>query len=720
MGVAMINPDLRRKIKVKKRPDLIINRARYGGQHYFVVKDPVALRYYRFREEELFLLDQFDGVNTLDDIRHLFVEKFRPQRISVAELERFAGQLLQAGIATADTPMLGQRLYERQKQIKNNKIKQFFLNILYIKIPVFDPERLLTRMLPYTWWVFTIPFFLCACALGFVSLMLILVNWQTFISKLPAYHDFFTWRNLGYMWITLGVVKVLHEFGHGIACKRFGGEVHEMGFLMLVMTPALYCSVTDAWMLPNKWHRVIIGAGGMYVELILSSLFVLVWWNTEPGLLNTISLAIIFICSVSTVLFNANPLLRFDGYYILSDFLEIPNLRERSNKYLGNVASEIFLGAEVQPDPYMPTSWRWLFPIYAVAAYIYRWVITASILIFLYTFLKPYKLGDISAMLATGAVFTMFIYPLYSTFKLVRQRWRTMKVKKLQMALSLTLAAAALATLLLIPIPMRIHAPLILQPRDAATVFIEAPGVLTELNCVDGMPAIAGAVLGRLSDPELAKQYERARVEYERSLKNVAAYKGMDQFGKASEAELRAATSREMMMRLHQQLDKLVLKAPPGKSGVVMAPPKPKDIGTTMKAGQIFCQIGDPKELDAYIVLEHSDTSLVRPGSRVWVKLAGHVGPIIETKIDRISARELDSLPPALSNKHGGEVATQTDQNRQAELPMFKSYSLDAPVPNPDGSLTVGVRGIARLDIGYHSIAWRILRYLRQTFHFRL
>ncbi|MFO0944450.1 MAG: peptidase M50 [Planctomycetota bacterium] len=564
MGVSMINPDLRRKIKVRMRPDLVITKQQYGGQTYFIVKDPVALRYYRFREEELFLLQQFDGFNTLDDIRHEFVERFRPQRISVVELEKFAGQLLQAGIATADTPQMGQRLFERYQEKRNQKIKQFFLNILYIKIPVFDPEKLLERMLPFTRFFFTIPFFTLALLFGLSSLLLVLVNWEEFVSKLPSYHEFFTWRNILYFWCTLGLVKVIHEFGHGLSCKRFGGEVHEMGFLVLVLTPCLYCNVTDAWMLPNKWHRAIIGAAGIYVELILSSIFVWVWWYTEPGLLNTLSLSIIFICSVSTVLFNANPLLRFDGYYILSDLIEIPNLRERSNKYLGNVASKVFFGTEAVADPYMPKRRKWFFIVYSIAAYVYRWVVTVGILWFLYTFLKPYKLGMLSAMLATMAAFTLFVLPAYRVLKMLGQRWRSMKVNKLRMSLAIATTVAVVALILLIPYPMRIDVPMILQPRAATTIFVQVPGILKRLDVRDGEKVTGGATLAVLEDPEVVKLYQEARQEQEMSDKAARAFRAKGDLARAREAQMRTQIALEKQQSLRQELDKLTIKVPPG------------------------------------------------------------------------------------------------------------------------------------------------------------
>lgn len=728
MGVAMMNPELRRKIKVRMRPDLIINKQRYGGQSYYIIKDPVGLRYFRFREEELFLLTQLNGYKNLDDIRHDFVEKFRPQRLSVPELEKFVAQLLQAGLATAQTPQVGQRLYERFKKRRRDKWKQALMNVLYIKVPIFDPEKLLGAMLPYTRFLFTIPFFLVAMAFGLCSLLLVLVNWSTFVSKLPAYHEFFNFRNILYMWAMLGIVKVMHEFGHGLSCKRFGGEVHEMGFLFLVFTPCLYCNVTDAWMLPSKWHRAIIGAAGMYVELILSSIFVWVWWYTEPGLLNTLSLSLIFVCSVSTVLFNANPLLRFDGYYILSDLAEIPNLRERSNKYLGAVAGQLFLGDDPVKDPFAPQSNRWLFITYAVAAYLYRILITVTILYFLYTFLRPYKLAAISFMLAIAAGITMVVVPAYKTLRTLQNKWRTLKVDKLRMALSIPAVLLVIAAIALFPFPMRIDAPFILQPKDAISVFVQTPGTLKELLVEDGTPVERSQRLARLENVELSMQLT-AREEELRQYDDLRlAYRAMEQEDLAERARLRVDSIRRDIQRLRREIDKLQLAAPPGSVGAVLSPPKKVEQGKLLKSGDLFCLIGDPEELEAYIVVPQSDLGLIQEMQqaptgepvRVWLKLYGHVGPIIESDVRRIARDAISDLPQALSNKAGGEVQTTTDADSKREIPAFRSYAVLADVTADDQTLKPGVRGVARFDVGYKSIYWRIKRYIQQTLNFRL
>ena len=181
--------------------------------------------------------------------------------------------------------------------------------------------------------------------------LLVATHFETFRSKLPDYHEFFSFKTVVYLWVALGVVKVIHEFGHGLSCKAFGGEVHEMGVLLLCLSPALYCNVSDAWTLPNKWHRIIISAAGIYVELIIAAIATFVWWNTPTHpFINNMSLSLMVVCSVSTVVFNANPLMRYDGYYVLADWLEIPNLRDRSNRFLKNLVLEHCLGIEVQPE----------------------------------------------------------------------------------------------------------------------------------------------------------------------------------------------------------------------------------------------------------------------------------------------------------------------------------------------------------------------------------
>src|SRR5208337_844269 len=216
--------------------------------------------------------------------------------------------------------------------------------------------------LPCLSWIFTAWFFTLSIAGMLAAFFFVAIHFETFHAKLPTYHEFFTWQTIGYLWLALGLVKVIHEFGHGLSCRHFGGEVHEMGAMLLCLTPCLYCNVSDAWTLPSKWRRMIIGFAGIYVELVIASLATVVWWNSaSQPFLHNLSLGLMVVCSVNTVLFNGNPLLRFDGYYILADWLEIPNLRERANRFLGQITGEFCLGIEHPEQAYMAPWRKWLF-----------------------------------------------------------------------------------------------------------------------------------------------------------------------------------------------------------------------------------------------------------------------------------------------------------------------------------------------------------------------
>src|SRR4051794_36281312 len=463
-------------LQVKLRPDLIVQPQFYEGMTHYVIKDPIALKYFRFKVEEYFLLQQFDGKQNLQDVKRAFERKYRPQTITVDDLLRFASQLHEAGIAQIDTPDQAQALVRRRKKNQWKKVWQFLANILYIKIPIVDPEKLLTGMYPYFRWIYTSWFVAFSVGMMLAALTLVASQYQTFSARLPDFQSFFNWRTIVYFWCSLAIVKVIHEFGHGLTAKHFGGEVHEMGMLFLVLTPALYCDVTDCWLLPSKWKRIWISAAGIYVECFLASIATFVWWNTEQGLLNSLSLATMFICSVNTIMFNANPLLRYDGYYVMSDWLEIPNLRVKSTQFFSYLFQEKVLGLEIPVQSYMPRSRRSLFVTYAIASYIYRWIVTFSILFFLNQFLKPYKLTSISRLLAISSLVPLIGMPIFQMAKFVNQPGRMRKVKKARAAGFFAVAAAIIAGVLLIPTPLRVQGTFVLTAAEPAIVYPEVEG----------------------------------------------------------------------------------------------------------------------------------------------------------------------------------------------------------------------------------------------------
>src|SRR5262245_34382697 len=335
-----------RKLPIRKRPDLRARKHRYQGRIYWVVKDPVGLQYYRFEEEEFAILQMLDGQSSLDDIAARFERDFPPQTIRTEELQQFIGMLHRSGLVITDAAGQGQQLVKRRDERVMQQRLATLANILSLRFKGVDPERFFNFIYPYIRWFFTVQALVCCILLALSALTLVLVQFSVFQARLPEFKTFFGHDKWLWLALTLCVTKVLHEFGHGLSCKHFGGECHEIGIMFLVLTPCLYCNVSDSWMLPNRWHRAAIGAAGMYVEVVLASICTFIWWFTEPGPLNWTCLNVMFISSVSTIMFNANPLLRYDGYYILSDILEIPNLRQKASTILNRKLGWLCLGLE--------------------------------------------------------------------------------------------------------------------------------------------------------------------------------------------------------------------------------------------------------------------------------------------------------------------------------------------------------------------------------------
>ena len=502
---------------VRLRPDLVVQPQFYEGMTHYVIKDPLALKYFRFKIEEYFLLEQFDGKHTLQEVKKAFERKYRPQTISIEDLTRFVAQLHEAGIIQIDSPDQAKVLIRRRKKNRWRKIWSFLANILFIKIPIIDPERLLTGMYPYFRWIFTRTFISLSTLSMLVAVSLVFSQWKTFYDKLPDFQSFFNWWTIASFWVCLACVKVIHEFGHGLTAKHFGGEVHEMGILFLVLTPALYCDVTDSWLLPNKWKRIWISAAGIYVECFLASIATFVWWYSTPGLMNSLAMATMFICSVNTIMFNANPLLRYDGYYVMADWLEIPNLRIKSTQFFGYLFQEKVLGLEIPVQSYLPRSRRYLFVTYAIASYVYRWFVTFAILWFLSQVLKPYKLEGVSYLLALFSLVPLVGMPFYQIFKFVRTPGRLRKVKKARAAAFGVAAIAIVGGILLIPTPLRIQGSMVLKLAKPEEVYAETEGRLVELNVKNGDWVAKDTVLAKLSNPEKQKELSQKQQDFRKS-----------------------------------------------------------------------------------------------------------------------------------------------------------------------------------------------------------
>src|SRR3954452_17174220 len=266
-----------RPLPLLMRRDLVVRRQRWQGREYWTVKDPLTLKYYRFENEEFAILSMLDGQTSSDFVRERFERDFAPQRISDPQLQHLLTMLHRSNLLIADAAGQGSELLKRDRQRQRREWIATASNFLAIRFRGVDPDRLVSRLNGRVGRIFSLPAAAGAFALIFAALLLVTAEFDTFLARLPTFRAFFAVQNWAWLAVVLCFTKVLHEFGHGLACKRFGGECHEMGVMLLVVTPCLYCNVSDAWMIPSKWRRAGVGAAGMYFELILAAACTFLW-----------------------------------------------------------------------------------------------------------------------------------------------------------------------------------------------------------------------------------------------------------------------------------------------------------------------------------------------------------------------------------------------------------------------------------------------------------
>ncbi len=732
-----------RPVKLRMRPDLEARRQKYQGQGFWVVKEPVGLNYYRFHEEEYAILQMLDGLTSLEAIKERFEDEFTPQKITFQDLQQFVGMLHRSGLVISEASGQGKQLKKRRDQKARKELLGKFANIFAVRFRGIDPDWILNLLHKYVWWFFSPAFMIIWLMVVASAGTLVLVEFDVFRSRLPAFHDFFAPHNWLYLACTMAVVKVLHEFGHGLSCKYFGGECHEMGAMLLVFTPALYCNVSDSWMLPNKWHRAFIGAAGMYVEVFLASIATFVWWFSEPGFVNQVALSVMFICSVSTVMFNGNPLLRFDGYYILMDLLEIPNLRQKSTEVLRRTLFEWCLGVEQPENPFLPQKHQFFFGMFTVAAVIYRWVVVFSILMFLNAVLKPYGLEVVGRMIALTGFVGLVIQPIMELAKFFYIPGRMNKMKRHRVIISGTCVAGLLLFVLFLPLPHYVRCSFEVAPRDAAGIYAEAPGRITLCNVKPGDKVEANStVLLELESLPLEAEVVALNgklAEAKAELSSLRERRFVDRT-----AELQISSAEEIVQMVSEQLVEKRAELARAKvvspiSGTVMAtayrPAQDRGDGrlptwsgsvldeknrtAVLAEGDQICFVGDPTKLEAVLVIDQGDFSLVKPQDPVAIMLESYRGRTIYTSIDKKAMVDLKVTPTALAEQAGGGVKSKQDASGNS-VPMSTAYHARALVDDPESEFRIGMRGQARIFTGWTPLSVRIYRYVAKTFNFDL
>ncbi|OYP35808.1 site-2 protease family protein [Rhodopirellula sp. MGV] len=724
---------------LRHRGDLEVYRQDRQRHNRWVIKDPISLRYFEFSEEEFFIFRHLDGKATYREIRACFEDAFVARQITVEAIQAFAERLHQNGLMLARRNGQGDRLLERHRSQRRKRLIAAMANPLGIRFPGVDPKALLDRITPWLGWLFS-----AGCAWGIagaasISAMLLAFHWDLATERLPAIDAFLSPLNVILLAMVLAGTKIIHELAHAVACRRFGAKCHEIGVMLLVFTPCLYCDVTDSWTLRNRWHRIAISSAGIFAELSLAVLCGWLWWFTSPSLANTILFNVMVVCSVGTILINGNPLLRYDGYFVFSDFVDVPNLWQRSGLVLRGIWHWCLTGRggvhAIRRRVGESVSLS-LLGLYATASAIYRGVVLVSILLLIHHALVPAGFHVVAYAMELVIVSGLLLRPLVSIGRSLKNPMFRQQIKATRLTMILLLLGVCIVTVIVVPFPIRVSAPVVVQAKDARQIYVTVPGTL-ESSVAVGERVQQGELLATLENLDLDKQIEQVRSEIalqEIRLQNLHSLRNESQ-DIAAQIPLANQVLLDLQSQLRQRLtDKEALRLVAPRDGIVFPAPSQKETiadqlqliswqgrptdgenrGSFLSRQTLFCLVASPEEYEVIAYVGEDDVALVESGQSVDLSLQSSRGEVVRGTVKTIARINVDQVPAELTID---KWVPSVEQSQASAVPLQPTYKVSIVVDDETSALLVGGRGIARIGVSPRTLSSIFDQAVRSAFN---
>lgn len=694
-------------LKPRIRSHAQIHRHEYRGELWYILKQPSSGQYHRFTPAAYHFIGLMDGARTIDEIWQLVSSQLGDDAPTQDETIQFLGQLHAANVLQSDVTPDGEELFQRYEKHQRTKWKQRLMTPLAIRFPLWDPETFLTKTMPAVRPLFGwIGFCLWLLAVS-TALVLAGMHWPELTENVGD--EIITLNNVLILWMVYPFVKALHELGHAYAVKVWGGEVHEMGIMLLVLMPIPYVEASSATAFQEKRKRIVVSAAGIMVELFLAALALAVWLNVEHGLVRAVAYNVMLIGGISTLFFNGNPLLRFDGYYIMADLIEMPNLASRSKKYLGYLSQRYLFGLKDNKSPAMAKGEKGWFLFYGIASFVYRMFIMFVIIFFI-----AGELFFLGVLLAIWAVATQMIWPvvkyidfLFTSPQLRRNRMRAMAITGFG-------ATAILAWLFMLPAPFWTMTEGVVWLPEKAHLRAGSDGFVKRVLAPEGVIVEEGQPLIEGHDPILKTQV----TVLEAHLKELDAKLTAQQFSDRARSEM-VKMERESVMaelaRAREQLESLIIHSP-SKGLFVIA--NAADLpGQFITRGQAVGYVIEDGPTQVRAVVGQSDIGLVREYTRkVDVWLADKELMPVRAEIQREVPGGNNKLPSAVIGSDGGGSFAVNPQDPEKLQALERIFQFDLILPGLSGVEQKGSRVYVRFDHGYKPLAFQWYLQLRQLF----
>lgn len=703
--VASLKPQLRSQAR--------LHRHRYRGQVWYILQDPASTRIHRFTPAARLVIAAMDGKRSVQKIWELANWHLGEDAPTQDEIINLLGQLHATDLLQSDVTPDVAELFERGERDAKARQRRSYSNPMAVRIPLWDPDAFLARVAAFNQLLWSRWGALLWLAVVLPVLILLPSHWTELTNN-------FSDRVLGVdnlllLVLVFPVIKALHELGHATATKAGGGEVHDMGIMLLVLMPVPYVEASASTVFKSKYRRALVGAAGMIVELFLAAMAFYLWLLLEPGVARAIMFNVMLVAGVSTLIFNGNPLLRYDAYYILSDLIEIPNLANRSLRYWSYLLERYLLGVGDAEEPQASTSEKAWLGFYGIASSIYRVLVTITIALFI-----SGRFFIIGVLLAIWALAAMAGFPLYKGIKHLASSPRLHKNRKRATMIAASVVGALTVFVVAVPMPFRTQAEGVIWLPEQATVRAAANGFLRRYVVASGTRVTKGETLAISDDPALVAQIRLSEAKVaELEADYAAAF--VDDRARLGIVREQLDSVRAQLDRDREQAADLVVHA--GTNGIFMVPQAADMPGRYFHQGDLLGYvIGKARPLTR-VVVPQSEIDVVRLSTdQVEVRMSQRPDLTLSGKIVRQVPAGNDSLPSrALATAGGGRISVDPRDSKGTKA-MERMFQFDIELPKSLDVSLYGERVYVRFDHLKEPLARQWYRGIWQLFltHFNV
>jgi putative peptide zinc metalloprotease protein len=692
--------------KLALRSQVQVQRQFYRGRKWYVLRDPFTNQFYRLRPAAYEFVSRLNRQRTIESVWQECLHLNPDHAPGQEEIIHLLAQLYHTNLLQYESSPDSRRLFERYRKSQQKEHKAKLLSIMFARFPLFDPDHFLKRFMPLAR--------LLISPLG-ALIWLAVVGWglkiaaDNFSLLRQQSQGILAPGNLLLLYAALVIIKTVHEFGHSFVCRRYGGEVHTMGIMLLLFTPIPYMDATSAWAFRNRWQRVLVGAAGMLVEIFLAACAALVWAHTGPGTLHSLAYNMMFIASVSTVIFNINPLLRFDGYYILSDLVDFPNLHTQTTQHLTHLVERYAFGCKSSRSPAHSLGDGIFLTLFGIASWIYRIIVFSGILLVV---ADKYLLAGI--LMLAGCLVSWVLVPIGRMFRYLTSSPKLARTRVRAILVTTGTLAATIILLGLTPYPDRFRAPGVVESLGFVEVINESPGTLTAILAETGGHVAAGQPILQLQNRELTSLIASVRAQIE---EGEARFRQAMDRQPADQKPLRQQlnTLQDQLGHLLQQQKRLTITA--AKCGIWNAPEIHNLVGMWIPRGMSLGNIINPKSFcfTAVVFQQEATRLFAQKINQCSVRLFGEADTMLPIQTWSVIPAQQEILPSAaLGWGAGGEIPIdRTDPGGRRSLEPFFIVRCQLD-PAEQLQLRHGRTGKLRLELAPRPILQQWFRKFRQ------